>query len=454
MKRRCLSTQILTALLDLTCENVLLIASGDQWMLPEFAAETDFWIADVATVNRAIHKEWNIETTVLRCLASSCPDRIEVFVAYVKDRDWQPPAGASWFTASALPSLSFAAPAQLALLEQWFANSTDQKPDVQDLPWTSPSWFDEVKIWIADQVKYDSGQSLMGELEQVKSWAISSVLRARTETETLYFKAVPTLFGQEPVITQQLALLFPEYIPSLVAVDTARHWMLMREFVGKELDESKAPEDRAAALPAFAKIQIGCIPYVDELISWGSMDRRLALMANQVEAVIYEMTEADAREIYAITDEEAVKLRQHAPALRSICLDLASFGVPETLIHGDLHAGNIIVNEVDGQKRFLIFDWTDAAIGHPFFDMQTMLQGKWMQDHPNAATVLRDAYLEPWTKILPIDTLIAAFDVSQKLAPLYHAISYRNIAVGVPPSSRWELSEFAGHYLRTLLSRL
>ena len=45
------------------------------------------------------------------------------------------------------------------------------------------------------------------------------------------------------------------------------------------------------------------------------------------------------------------------PKIEEACEQLRSGPVPQTLMHGDFHAGNIALTE----KGYIIFDWTDAC---------------------------------------------------------------------------------------------
>lgn len=45
------------------------------------------------------------------------------------------------------------------------------------------------------------------------------------------------------------------------------------------------------------------------------------------------------------------------------CAELASHGLPETLVHEEVHDANVLVS---GQ-RYIFVDWSDSSIAHPFF---------------------------------------------------------------------------------------
>ena len=61
-------------------------------------------------------------------------------------------------------------------------------------------------------------------------------------------------------------------------------------------------------------------------------------------------------------------LVRNVPRFIEMGRELAALPIPQTLVHGDLHLSN--VSRQAGQ--YVLFDWTDACVSHPFFDMFLM----------------------------------------------------------------------------------
>ncbi len=83
-----------------------------------------------------------------------------------------------------------------------------------------------------------------------------------------------------------------------------------------------------------------------------------------------------------------------------MCEELAGYGLPETIQHDDFHDGQVFVR--DG--RYLLLDWGDACVSHPFFTLAVTLVGdlSWgLDDIQGSVDVepFRDAYLDPFTQI-------------------------------------------------------
>ena len=127
-------------------------------------------------------------------------------------------------------------------------------------------------------------------------------------------------------------------------------------------------------------------------------------------------------------------------------------GVPQTLVHGDFWSQNVVVTD----ERYVYFDWSDAAIAHPFFDVVLFLQDieQELPDVPDVRVRLRNVYLEPWTVYMPMERLIEAIDRSQPLAALYRAIIHHEITRNLEAKARWEMEGGVPFYLKRLLKTI
>src|SRR5918999_5300285 len=132
--------------------------------------------------------------------------------------------------------------------------------------------------------------------------------------------------------------------------------------------------------------------------------------------------------------------------LRAMCAELASYAVPHTLVHGDLHLGNV----ARSAGSYLFFDWTDACVAHPFFDTISIFQVK----DPNVQARLRNSYLGVWAAYEPIERLLEAWKVAKPLCALHQAVSYQHILATLEDTSKPELASGLPYWLRTLLQSL
>ena len=100
--------------------------------------------------------------------------------------------------------------------------------------------------------------------------------------------------------------------------------------------------------------------------------------------------------------EVLVRLEPMQAQIETWSQELASGPWPVTIVHGDLHTGNAIV-QPDGS--LLIFDWDDAVLSHPFLAVERLIVSAWALDTGGgpgpwgyvdgtvSQSAVRDAYL-------------------------------------------------------------
>ena len=94
-----------------------------------------------------------------------------------------------------------------------------------------------------------------------------------------------------------------------------------------------------------------------ELITIGVPDRRLALMVPRIALV------ARHRPLPWIVEQRRA-LDRLVSGLPARLAAIADCGVPDTLVHGDFHPGNV----AGPPDRYVILDWGDSFVGHPLID--------------------------------------------------------------------------------------
>jgi hypothetical protein len=299
------------------------------------------------------------------------------------------------------------------------------------------------QAWIQAQLE-QMDLVLIPPIVQVRNWGISCVLRARTMTGDIYLKVSShkALFTHEPSLIQSLAALYPAHLPLLLAVEPAQGWMLLADF-GQTLRSNPAYTLREDALCTFAELQQSAVQHVDALLAGGCQDRRLEVLATQIEPFLDNPTV-----LSGLQTEERAQLHRLVPQLHAMCHALAAYRIPQTLVHGDLHPGNIATR----QGTFLFFDWTDGCIAHPFFDLVVMLADAAVQSDASAVCPrLRDSYLALWTAYEPLPRVQEAWQLAEPLGALHHAVSYQHIVAGLEPTAQHELAWGVSLWLRRVL---
>ena len=141
---------------------------------------------------------------------------------------------------------------------------------------------------------------------------------------------------------------------------------------------------------------------------------------------------------------EVEQLRVYGPQLKAMCHQLLNCAIPQTLVHGDLHTGNIAIQN----DNYIYFDWSDGCVAHPFFDVLTFMENI---DDPVEQIRFRDIYLVQWTDYASIEYLRKVFTLSQILATVHQAVSYQHMVAHLEGTSKQAMRGGATFWLRILL---
>ena len=416
---------------------VLLLRSDQRWGLPRAVLAEDVWAGSADRAVEIIGKRLGTPVWVNRCLQAaedSERERIDlVFEVTAIDADAGLPGNGRWVDRTMLDTVGLTDENRRRMLERYLEGLASGIVPPERPPWCRTGWLDEVRPWIDSVVR---PHEVVG-LDQIKQWSISSVLRVRTDGPTFYFKvsADLPLFVDEGAVVGKLAGLFPRHVLGPLAVEPERGWMLFADLGA--VDEFRPMEEREEAFRNLADLHLRSVPLTRELLAAGCLDRRLPVLSRQMKELF-----ADRRIMGRLEEKDRRLLRRSMVRLEALCSELDACGIPATLVHGDFHMGNL-----GGRAGQLIFDWTDACLAHPFFDLHSLA---W--EGAEDAERLRAAYLEAWSGVSGAE-LARALDISQILMPLHHAVSYKAIADSVEPDMRPEL-DFAHQYLARLAEQL
>jgi aminoglycoside phosphotransferase (APT) family kinase protein len=216
---------------------------------------------------------------------------------------------------------------------------------------------------------------------------------------------------------------------------------MILEDLGDDLVGGKAIEHWAAALDTLVALQRSSVPLVESLLGLGLADRRLTVLETQIERF------AEA----VVQDLDLHRFLAAVPRLTGLCAELAASPIPFTLVHGDFHPDNVAVKD----DRYVIFDWTDACIAHPFVDVATFLHNF---GPPSTDAVirssLRERYLEGWSDLMPHADAVALFHRVEPLAAMHHAITSQTILGALDPSERMRFTSALPWWLDKALDSL
>ena len=341
-----------------------------------------------------------------------------------------PPAEASWASLPVVRREDLPRPAAAAIART-VAEHTGAAPWPPRRPsWFASGWLDGVDAWIDEQLAaLDLARA--GPCRPVQVWSLSAVLRVPIRGDrSVWFKATCQHFRHEPVITRTLGSLVSEAVPTVLAVDERRSWMLLAPLPETDADD---PRRLIAAAAALARIQIHATERVDELRAAGCPDRGLRPTLEAFAALVHGSDELER--LSAARREAAVAM---LPWVTSQLEELFDCGIAETLVHGDLHSGNIA-----GDDRPVIFDWTDACIGHPFLDAAHLVRHA---DERHVAAI-RQAYTSPWHG----GDHARAWDLAPLADRVFQAVTFEAIYRAQEDASRGEMGGVVARTLEELI---
>jgi hypothetical protein len=202
-------------------------------------------------------------------------------------------------------------------------------------------------------------------------------------------------------------------------------------------------------LREYASLQRQAEPAVAALLAAGVPDQR----PERLPALFESLVEDDR--LWVLADGGArPRLRSLTPTVEAAARDLAAAGIPATIDHADLHGRNVLV----GPPGDRIFDWGDAAVGHPF---ATMLPTLWsIVDHTGLpldgpeVTALREAYTSAWSDRAEPPELAQLAGLAYDLGHLGRASAWQRAMAGLTPADMGDQGGGTAEWLVAFADRL
>lgn len=383
--------------------------------LPEVRVLDRFY-PEIEEFARAVSHHLGIDVRVLRCLnRGSVEDEYPCLYSLVASGDADQLGDSfSWMDLAEICRLSNPGDSQMASIRLECERVSSGPGATAAVPWEWPvGWGDDVREWVRRRIgpPFDPDKVT---LTPIRSWSISTVARVDVRSRRLFFKASPRFFATEAVITDVVADRFPEISPKLVAVDREQGWMLMEDLGDLTLGAADNVSLWCEAVRALAEVQTGFAGDTGRLERLGLERRSTSIICSSLREWMREPSGLGLSYEADRTEKALARLVPHVELVDELCALVDSVGLPSTLDHGDLDAGNIFVR--DGSP--VIMDWSDASISNPLFTPALIAQ---VSRNP----LLAGAFLECWTGFAPLNRLEEAFEASKPIAALERAFHYR-----------------------------
>ncbi|HEX5405106.1 MAG TPA: aminoglycoside phosphotransferase family protein [Pseudonocardiaceae bacterium] len=346
-----------------------------------------FWpnVDDVVDLAR---EACGVDVTVLRLLSAEAPDANGGPVTYVTQYDGPLPAGLD----------------RSAITPEW------TEPQRLRLPWAQPDGPAASLAWARQALDRPVLAA-----RQMRTWNLSSIWRLDTAAGPVWLKEVPPFFAHEGAL---LRWLHRPTTPVVLAADGPR--MLLADIPGVDRFQAGGAE-RAGMLALLLEIQVDTAGRLSELLGLGVPDQRFDILRRQVEAVV-------DRAGHVLADADRRVLDGLAGGLADRFASVAECGVPDTLVHGDFHPGNV---RSDGTSTVLI-DWGDGVLGHPVMDMLRMRD--W--EPGGTAPELTGMWCDFWRARVPGSDPARAVELTAPVAGLRDAVNYQHILDSIEPTER------------------
>ena len=349
------------------------------------------------------------------------------------------PTGLTW-TDSATLDVTTAAPPELrGVVSRAIARHRDG-PGPRDVPWSQPGWFGRASAWMTARMA-DLGYPATGRPRVAYLWGISMVLRAESAAGPMFLKCSAPVFRHEAAVTGLLAETTPELATRVAAVEPDEGWLLMYDHGDAVLGER--PQDAwTVGLESLPRIQKAWTARTGELARAGAPVRSILELAEIVPT--FATRDALASRLSA-DDRRAWDAA--IPDLVAACHRLDALGPPPTLVHGDFHPWNV----ADAPAGPRIFDWTDAAISHPFTDLAVYTT---RADEVATRRAMRDAYLAHWSDQLESAALAEAGELAIVVGTLNQVDSYLRLVESLDPDDLWDLAPAVGSWAMAAVATL
>ena len=317
---------------DTVCRTVTLIVINEAGeplgQLPAFDVTVPFW-PETAEIVATARDRFGLDVAVLRLLHAT----------------GEPPAGGHVTYLAQLLS-----PADAAALAP---TDVDLSPHPLRAPYARPGGPAESLAW-ATAVLDERGRGPVTAMTQQRTWNLSTLWRLDTATGPVLAQA------GAPVLRPRArgAGLGVGQRPGHPAAGGQDARMLLAHVDGEDLYGAPAEVRRKIAADAHY-LQLAAIDSVEHLLAAGVPDRRSAQLVGYLTGVV-DAYGGDDPALRALVDGLPDRLAR-----------VAACGLPDTLVHGDLHPGNVIGTE----DRRTIIDWGDSFIGQPALDILRLVVG-------------------------------------------------------------------------------
>lgn len=295
--------------------------------------------------------------------------------------------------------------------------------------WRFPGWLRETERWVCDVFRDNNYSSAQYPSLQIAHTFKSLVFNCAAQTidpalplsdrpvESFFVKTSANVF-REAKLTSIIASFSEQIVPEVVAFDEHRNVFVQRDVGSIDPRNFCASEfiDTVGNLQQLSMAHLGRLKEAGMEVldpSW-LLDNISGLLLHPT----LDMFQGD--EILG----DIAWLRENISSIENLYRELQQLGIPNTVVHGDLHKMNVGGRKVKPHPKSRIFDWEWAFIGNPFHDFETVWRST-EDDFPEDTEDddAHDLYFKFWRSRLSLDQFNRAVELSGAL--YFHTQLYR-----------------------------
>ncbi|MEO7062061.1 MAG: phosphotransferase [Lapillicoccus sp.] len=370
---------------------------------PITALASPFWpeVDELVTSARA---RWGLEVVVLRLLTTEAPYAGGAVSYLAQLVSGSPPP-------TLVPAVSPESDAAL------------RSDPAHRLWWAEPGGLDDLTAWV-DQALAVRGRERTGPLRQRRTWNLSLVVTAPTASDPVWMKAVSPFLADEGGVMARVARIDPGLPPTVLAHDPTRRAVLMDHVPGE--DQWGLADDGVirAMVDRWVDVQAALVDDVEHCLAVGAADGRSLAVVESVRALLWRpeieqgLTAGEFDAFEDLADNLARRLEK-----------VEECGLPDTLVHGDLHPGNW---RRDGAGLTLL-DWGDVRVGNPVLDLRAFVE---RLDGPGLQERTTQHWVGAWRRAVPGSDPERAMALLAPVAQLVAAAHYQYFLDNIEATER------------------
>ena len=373
--------------------------------LPEFPVESPWW-QEAQPVVAGARDRFGLEIVVLRLLDTELP---------------RPQGGGVTYLAEPRGHI----PSDIATRLLPFDGHLDEQP--LRVRWASPGGPAQDLAW-AEAVLRRRRLERVGHAAQLRSWNLSSIWRLPLREGAAWLKVVPPFFAHEGDVVR---LLQGGPVPRLLGHDRDR--ILLADVAGSDRHDAD-PDELLEMVSLLVDLQAAWVGRTGQLRSIGLPDWTGPMLAAEITDVVERRAAMLPPGARAVLDDFVTGLAERFEAI-------AACGLPDTIVHGDFHPGNVrggddLRRDVDGggagNHALTLLDWGDCGIGNPLLDQPAFLD----RIASDVRATVSDHWWDAWRRHRPgSDPARAAFLIGP-VAAARQALIYQRFLDHIEPVER------------------